>query len=369
MNTRHIEVSIDRQTLRVSEGEKTIRTFLISSGAKGVGFVEGSYRTPTGNFRVFSKIGDSEPLRTVFKAREPVGLYDAGCDNEKDYILTRVIQLEGLDVENSNTLERCIYIHGTNREDLIGQPASHGCLRLANRDMVELFDMIAVGDTLHISTPTQTTDSKMLFIDCDSTLSSIEGIDELARFKGEDVFDRCVALTHAAMNGDLPLSEVFARRLEIIQPDHIACDAVAQLYCDTLVPGVENFLKQARLKGWTPVIISGGFARLIEPLAKQLNIEYVEAVPLFLDENGQYAGFDSNYPTARNLGKNEIIREWKSAMLPQKTIMIGDGVSDLETTPDVDLFIGFGGVVARAKVKDSAAYWTMDFDSILARLN
>lgn len=206
------------------------------------------------------------------------------------------------------------------------------------------------------------TGGKLLFIDCDSTLSSIEGIDELAHARGEDVFARVVALTHAAMNGEIPLTEVFPRRMEMIRPDRTACDAVAKLYMETIVPGVPEFIHEVKAAGWHPVILSGGFAPLIEPLARKLGIAHVEAVPLFLDEDGSYTGYGADYPTTRNLGKNEVIREWKQALLPERVVMIGDGISDLETRPDVDVFIGFGGVVSRSKVKDECDHWCTDMN-------
>ena len=201
---------------------------------------------------------------------------------------------------------------------------------------------------------------KLCFMDCDSTLSTIEGIDELGRAAGPEVFAQVEALTTAAMNGELPIAEVFPRRMDMIRPDRVLCERIAGMYVETMVEGVDGFITELKSAGWTPVVLSGGFAPLIEPLARKLGIDHVEAVPLHFHEDGSYAGYGREYPTTRNLGKNEVIRRWKAAHQPERVIMIGDGVSDLETKPDVDLFIGFGGVVERAKVKQGAGFWLAD---------
>ncbi len=351
-----IEISIDDQRLDVIEGDRIIRSFPVSTAAKGVGFREGSHRTPTGRFRIREKIGGEAEFHTIFRKREPAGLWSCGEAADQDLILTRIIRIDGLDEENANTYDRFIYIHGTNREDLIGSPASMGCIRLANADMVSLHDMVEAGVEMVIHPPSIPR-GKLIFIDCDSTLSSIEGIDELARSRGDAVFAEVVALTDGAMNGEIPLDQVFPRRMEIIRPDRATCDAVAEKYIKTVTSGAPELIGRLKREGWLPVIISGGFEPLIRPLAKFLGIDHVEAVPLYLDEKGEYAGYGMDYPTTRNLGKNEIIREWKAAMLPERTAMMGDGISDLETTPDVDVFIGYGGVVARPAVKERAACW------------
>lgn len=201
---------------------------------------------------------------------------------------------------------------------------------------------------------------KLLFIDCDSTLSAIEGIDELARAKGDEVFSKVVELTNAAMNGAVPIHEVFPRRMEMIRPDRALCDEVAAHYIEAMVCGAKEFIAEAKADGWLPVILSGGFAPLILPLAAELGIEHVEAVPLHFNEDGSYAGYGTDYPTTRNLGKNEIICAWKNAEQASRVVMVGDGVSDLETKPDVDLFVGFGGVVARPAVRDGCDFWLAD---------
>jgi phosphoserine phosphatase len=359
--TRRLEVSIDDQTLKVIEGDACIRRFDISTAAKGMGFVMDSYRTPTGRFRVAEKIGAGEARGTIFKARVPVGVWQPGDSAAGDLVLSRILRLDGMDPANANTFERYIYIHGTNHEDQLGHPASHGCIRLGNAAMIELFDIVDTGMELIIH-PATLPRGKLFFIDCDSTLSTIEGIDELARGKGDAVFAQVVELTNAAMNGEIPIGEVFPRRMEMIRPDRALCDEVAALYLATVVPGAVEMIREIKQNGWLPVILSGGFAPLIQPLARHLGIDHVEAVPLYFHDDGSYKGYAADYPTTRNLGKNEVIREWKQALLPERVIMMGDGVSDLETRPDVDAFIGFGGVVARPKVASGCDYWLTDMN-------
>ena len=361
-------VSIDDQTLEVIGDGKLERRFPVSTAAKGMGFENGSYRTPTGRFYISDKIGEGMPAGTIFKSREPQGLWQPGDTAAGDLVLSRILRIEGIDPENSNTRDRFIYIHGTNREDQLGTPASHGCVRLSNADMIELFDLVEIGTPLEIRPATKRR-GKLLVLDCDSTLSSIEGIDELGRSRGDEVFARVVALTDAAMNGEIPINEVFPSRMNMIRPDRRLCDAVAEKYIQTMVPGVAEMIPAIKADGWLPVILSGGFAPLIIPLAKLLGIDHVEAVPLHFHADGSYKGYGDNYPTTRNLGKNEIIRTWKEAMLPERVVMIGDGMSDLETKPEVDCFIGFGGVVSRPLVLAGCDHWLSDMSDIDHFLN
>lgn len=359
--SRRLEVSIDDQTLNVMEGDSCIRQFSVSTAAKGMGFVEGSYRTPAGRFVISEKIGDGEVAGTIFKERIPVGQWNAGDPCPSDLVLTRILRMEGLDPENANSLERNIYIHGTNGEEKIGRPASQGCVRLGNLDVIELFDLVDVGTEVLIHPP-KLRQGKLFFIDCDSTLSTIEGIDELARAKGDDVFQLVVNLTHAAMNGEVPIGDVFFKRMEMIRPDRDLCESIAQLYVETVVAGAAGLIRELKEDGWLPIILSGGFAPLIQPLAASLGVEHVEAVPVYFNDDGSYKGYGETYPTTRNLGKNEVIREWKNAMLPERVVMMGDGMSDMETKPDVDLFVGFGGVISRPRVMDGADYWLADMN-------
>lgn len=150
MKKMHIYISIGEQKLRLFEGEALVAEYVISTSANGIGFEEGSYCTPTGRFEVSEKIGDDEPLRTIFKSRKPVGIWD-GNTNEDDMILSRILRLHGLDAENANSMERYIYIHGTNQEQKLGEPASCGCVRMGNADIIDLYERIDVGVPLVIA--------------------------------------------------------------------------------------------------------------------------------------------------------------------------------------------------------------------------
>ena len=129
--------------------DEVLASYPVSTSKFGLGFEEGSFKTPTGRFRISEKIGAGEPPWMRFKSRIPTGEIAVPGGSE-DLILSRILWLEGMDAENSNTLKRTIYFHGTNQEKLIGTPVSHGCIRLRNRDMIELFDLVKVGDPLEI---------------------------------------------------------------------------------------------------------------------------------------------------------------------------------------------------------------------------
>jgi lipoprotein-anchoring transpeptidase ErfK/SrfK len=139
-----IHVSIRDQQLTVSEDEKPIRTYPVSTSRFGIGAEEGSLKTPTGRFCVAQKIGADMPSGTVFVGRVPLQPDKAHPPTE-DLVMSRILWLEGLDEQNGNTRNRFIYIHGTKQEDKIGTVASHGCVRMRNSDVIELFEMVEEG--------------------------------------------------------------------------------------------------------------------------------------------------------------------------------------------------------------------------------
>ena len=124
----------------------------VSTSALGLGEEEGSNKTPRGRFRIAEKIGDGVALGTRFVGRKPTGeVWTVETPlTEEDWILSRILWLEGGEPANANTKGRYVYFHGTNREDRIGTPASHGCIRLRNADVIELFDRVEVGTEVDI---------------------------------------------------------------------------------------------------------------------------------------------------------------------------------------------------------------------------
>lgn len=205
---------------------------------------------------------------------------------------------------------------------------------------------------------------KLIVFDCDSTLSKIEGVDELARFRGAKTFAQIEALTHDAMNGSVTIDEIFAHRLELIQPDADACQKVGQLYIDEIEPTAMATVHRLRTEGWEVVIVSGGFTQAIQPLANMLGISRVEAVPLQFDAEGNYAGYDRSAPPTRNGGKPEVIAKLKKEWAPSRVVMVGDGISDLETQSEVDCFIGFGRYADREKVHQQADHFVFSLAEI-----
>jgi phosphoserine phosphatase len=200
---------------------------------------------------------------------------------------------------------------------------------------------------------------KLICFDCDSTLSSIEGIDELARIRGREVFSRVEALTTEAMNGMVRMEDVFGLRMEIVRPGSREAMSVGRRYVETVEATAKATVAGLAGMGWTAVIISGGFRQVIRPLADFLGISRVEAVDLYFAEDGTYRGYATDYPTTRTGGKAEVISRLRSEFKPEKVVMVGDGASDMETRPVVDLFIGYGGFVSRDNVRrGSAAFVT-----------
>ena len=202
---------------------------------------------------------------------------------------------------------------------------------------------------------TQFFDVDYVLFDCDSTLSSLEGIDELAKQIG--VHQQLAPLTQAAMEGKVKLDDIYKQRLELIQPDRQAIEWLAQRYIETLVADADIVIEKLQKSKKQIHIISGGLRQAILPLAKKLNIaeSNVHAVDVYFDSNDSYTGFDEQSPLARSGGKTvvsqQIIGESGQAVL------IGDGVTDLEVQNERVHFIGFGGVVVRDLVRSQSSVY------------
>jgi L,D-transpeptidase YbiS len=144
-----IVINSATQSLSLFRGSELVFAAPVSTSRFGLGFENGSRKTPTGRFRIHQKIGGEMPVGTVFKGRKAVATA-MDWSLEADLITSRILWLEGLDEENARTKERYIYIHGTNQEHLIGQAASSGCIRMLNADVIRLFDQVDEGSLVEI---------------------------------------------------------------------------------------------------------------------------------------------------------------------------------------------------------------------------
>jgi L,D-transpeptidase YbiS len=138
-----LHISVQDQLLTLKVGEEVVATYPVSTSRLGLGTEEGSLKTPTGRFRIAEKIGDGAAPGTIFRSRIPLAPGDETSPDD-DLVLSRIVWLDGVEPHNASTLDRYIYIHGTNHEDEIGQPASHGCIRMKNADVIELFDQLPI---------------------------------------------------------------------------------------------------------------------------------------------------------------------------------------------------------------------------------
>ena len=155
-----IRIHVGLQQLDVlDDSGGLIRRYSISSAKNGVGEQNGSYCTPRGRHIIRAKIGAGQPLNTVFVERRPTGeTYSTELAKRqpgRDWILTRILWLSGLErgvnrMGRVDTMRRAIYIHGSPDTADMGRPGSRGCIRMHNRDIVELFDIVPVRTVVEI---------------------------------------------------------------------------------------------------------------------------------------------------------------------------------------------------------------------------
>lgn len=156
-----IRIEIGTQQLGLyDDQDRLLKRYRISSAKNGVGEENGSFRTPRGRHLIRAKIGAGQPLNTVFVERRPTGeIYDAALAEQhpgRDWILTRILWLSGCEpgynrLGRVDTMRRAIYIHGSPDSAEMGTPGSHGCIRMRNSDIVELFDLVSPGTRVDIA--------------------------------------------------------------------------------------------------------------------------------------------------------------------------------------------------------------------------
>lgn len=293
--SRQIVVSLDRQTLILMENEVCVRTYSVSTAIKGMGFTSGSYRTPTGSFRIIEAIGAGHASGTIFKGRVPVGIWQRGDATNDDLVLTRILRLDGMNYANANTLERCIYIHGTNQEKRIGRPASHGCVRLKNEDMIDLFDRVEVNDLVQIE-PISCPRGGLLFVHLDHLLN---------------VTDCQLAMKHSQSGGGVN-------------------DVLTEFHKDSRVSCAIGQINAAKNSGYLPVLLTHFSPQLAALMSHVLEIDHFEATSpsSTFGAECQHLGLTHDFAN--------IISDWRQALLPLRVVWIGHGAmsSDIHNLVD-----------------------------------
>lgn len=155
-----ISISISGQRLRLTQGDRLLMDVAVSTAKNGAGEINGSFRTPRGAHLIRAKIGAGCAPNTVFVNRRPTGEFYTpqlrAQFPQRDWILTRILWLSGTEpgknrLGNVDTMRRCIYIHGCPDEDAMDVAGSHGCVKMRNSEMIELFDRVPVGTRVLIS--------------------------------------------------------------------------------------------------------------------------------------------------------------------------------------------------------------------------
>jgi len=200
--------------------------------------------------------------------------------------------------------------------------------------------------------------------DCDSTLSSIEGVDELASLLAADMRAEIEELTCRAMAGELPLESVYAERLDRIRPHRRDLDRVGRLYIERAVPGARELVAALHALGKQVWIVSGGLRTAVMHLARHLGIPEgrVLAVETHHDASGRWLGYAAESPLAKSGGKPSVVAEIARGAGPSGVAMVGDGITDLEAAPHLRRFVAFGGVVRREPVFAAARVTCSDKD-------
>ncbi len=209
----------------------------------------------------------------------------------------------------------------------------------------------------------------LVFFDCDSTLTRIEGIDELARLKG--LFPEVQRLTAAAMDGEVHLSSVYDRRLDLLHPTRADIRTIERLYRSSVVLDARELTAALQFLGRQVFIVSGGLAPAVVPFGRSLGVphEHIQAVGVafnrlagrwwdyHLDREGfnpdeHYLDYEAG-PLTETHGKADIVHQLREGR-SGRALLVGDGISDLMARPAVDLLVGFGGVARRERVAAEA---------------
>lgn len=199
--------------------------------------------------------------------------------------------------------------------------------------------------------------------DVDSTLSGIEGIDWLAKQRGDEVAAWSAALTDRAMRGEIPIEAVYGERMRAVSPTLSEIERLGQEYVVRVAPHAEETLSALKDANVRIVMVSGGLREAILPLAAMLGVdqESVYAVSVFFDDRGSYKGFDEASPLTRQTGKKTTVL---GLGLEDPVLAVGDGMTDCEMKSVVDSFAAFTGFTRREPVIARADFVIENFDQL-----
>ena len=204
-------------------------------------------------------------------------------------------------------------------------------------------------------------------LDVDSTVSGIEGIDWLAKRRGEVIAHKVASLTDAAMRGEIPLESVYGARLAAIRPRRDDVDALAKAYVEQLAPGAAAAIKRLQHEGVNVVLVSGGLRHALLRLALHLGIDFADlhAVDIHFDTGGAFTDFDQSSPLTTAEGKRDVVRKLD---LPRPILAVGDGATDVAMRDVADSFAAFTGFATRPNVVAKADFTIDSFDSLANRV-
>ena len=194
---------------------------------------------------------------------------------------------------------------------------------------------------------------RSVVLDVDSTVSGIEGIDWLAKRRGDVISRRVADLTQRAMQGGVALEDVYGTRLAEIRPRREEVDALSRAYVDAIAPGAPETIARIRRNGVQVVLVSGGLRAALFRLAFKLGLgpSDVHAVSVHFDALGAYTGYDASSPLTTATGKSQVVSAHK---LEGPIVAVGDGATDLAMREVVDAFVAYTGFVSRPNVVERA---------------
>ncbi|SRR5579883_1082769 len=209
--------------------------------------------------------------------------------------------------------------------------------------------------------PLQNPADAILF-DCDGTLSTIEGIDELAKQNG--IAQTVQALTSDAMTHTGLNAQLYEKRLQMVKPTQNQAIDLGKLYYKHRVPGIENIIQTFLKLNKTIYIISAGLYDSVATFGALLNIpqKNIFAVRVQFDAKGQYLDFDRNSPLISNVGKKNIVTDLGN--LHKNMVFVGDGMNDVAVYDLVSLFIGYGGNFYRETIAERSDFYITSMEDL-----